>query len=140
MTHKKRIKRPFRVTLLACSVLLLTFFNAIRLGAALAKWDLILDFMPHPGPLYIALTGLFWTLSLLGVTLSIWLGWKWARLTTFVLIALYLIYNWLDRLVYRMAVPRENQGFVLIATLVFLFFTAFALFSPGSRFFFKQRE
>ncbi len=136
----KQAKRPFLVTLLAGSVLILTVFNAIRFGTALTQWDLILRFMARPGPVYIAGTGLFWALGLLIATLSLWFGWKWARPTAAALIAAYTAYYWFDRLFYQSLVARENQRFALGMTIFYLFFAAVALSIPGSRKFFKQRE
>lgn len=133
-----RPKRPFLVTLLAIGVLTLTIFNAIRFGTALAKWDLLLKWMPHPGPVYIAATGLFWTLGLFSVTLNLWFGWKWVRPTTATAILLYELYDWLDRIVYQSSLPRDNQLFLLIFSILFLFFTAIALSLPGSRKFFNR--
>ncbi len=136
----KQAKRPFLVTLLAGSVLILTFFNAIRFGAALSQWDLVSRLMPRPGPIYIAATGLFWTLGLLIAALSLWFGWKWAPITAATLIALYIAYYWLDRLIYQSLVRRGNHVFSLVITIVFLLFTAVSIYLPGSRKFFKQRE
>jgi len=119
---------------------MLTVFNMIRFGAALAEWDLLLRFMPRPGPIYIAATGLFWALGLLGVALSLWFGWKWARPTSATLIALYISYYWIDRLFFQSAVGRKNQYFALVLTFSILIFTALTLFLPGSRKFFKKRE
>ncbi len=136
----KKIKRPLLVTLLAVGVLILTVYNATRFGTALAEWDLLLKFMPRPGPIYIAATGLFWTFVLLVAALSLWFGWRWARPTAAISIFVYAAYYWLDRLIYQSSVPRENQPFSLIVTIVFLCLTALVLLLPGSRKFFTKRE
>lgn len=139
--NSKRPKRSFLVTLLVWTVLILTIYNAVRLGTALAQWDLILKRMPVPGPFYIAITGLFWTLVLVGVSLNIWFAWKWVRPTTAVVLLLYSAYYWLDRLLFQSAQPRENWLFSLVLTILFWLFSALALFMPGSRKYFnKQRE
>ena len=131
-------KRPFLVTLLALGVLTLTIFNAIRFGTALAQWDFLLARMPVPGPFYIAATGLLWTLGLLIAALSLWFGWKWARPTAALMLSLYTLYYWLDRIFYQMAVARENQGFALIVSFISLLFTAVVLLSRGSQKFFNR--
>ncbi len=140
MSQQIKRKRPFLVTLLAAGVLMLTVFNAIRFGAALAQWDLISRFMPRPGPFYIATTGLVWTLGLLGVALSLWCGWTWARPTTTIMVLAYTAYYWFDRLIYQYRMQQENLVFALGLTLFVLLFTAVVLSLPGSRKFFRKRE
>ena len=131
-----RPKRPFLVTMLAVSVLILTAYNAVRFGAALAQWTFLTGVMPNPGPLYIAVTGLFWSLGLLGVTLNLWFGWKWVRPITALGLLLYTAYYWLDRVLFS-AQPRENWLFVVALMIFFFLFAALALNLPGSRKFFN---
>ena len=134
-------KRPFLATLLALSVLTLTAYNAVRFGTALMQWYLILDLMPNPGPFYIAGTGLFWTLSLFGVFLNLWFGWKWVPPITAIVLILYSAYYWLDRFIFQSAQPREDWLFALAVTIIYLLFAALVLALPGSRKFFNtQRE
>lgn len=133
----KNDRRPFFVTLLALGVLPITVLNTVRFVFALAKWNLLASFMPQPGPFYIAATGLVWTLGWLTVYIGLWLGLKWARPVMFATTGLYIAYYWIDRLAYQSAVARSNEPFALSATFVFLLVTAFVLFLPGSRKFFK---
>lgn len=133
-------KRPFIVTMLAASVLILTAYNAVRFGTTLVEWDLLTVWMPVPGPFYIAATGLIWTLGLLGVALNLWFGWKWVRPTTALTLFLYLSYYWADRLLFS-AQPRENWLFSLGVTILYSLFAALALGLPGSgRFFHRQKR
>ena len=125
--------------MLAVSVLILTAYNAVRFGTALTQWTFLTEVMPNPGPLYIAGTGLFWTLGLIGVALNLWFGWKWARPNTFLALLLYTAYYWLDRVLFS-AQPRENWLFVLVLTILFFLFTALALNLPGSRKFFNRQK
>ena len=131
-------ERPFLVTLLAESVLILSAYHMVRFGTALTQWNLLADLAPLPGPLYIAVTGLFWTLILLAVALNLWFGWMWVSLTTQIAILLYGIYYWFDRLVFQSAQPRMNWLFSLVVLILYLFFTALALGLPGSRKFFHR--
>jgi hypothetical protein len=132
-------KRPFLVTMLAVSVLMFTFYNAVRFATALRQWDWLMIRMPTPGAAYIAATGLFWALVLLAVTLNLWLGWKWVRPTTALSLALYMSYYWLDRLFFS-ALPRENWLFALGVTILYTLFTALALNLPGSQKFFQRKK
>lgn len=132
-------KRPFLVTMLAVSVLILTAYNAVRFGTALAQWAFLTEVMPNPGPLYIVVTGLFWSLGLLGITLNLWFGWKWVRPITALALLLYSAYYWLDRVLFS-AQPRENGLFVLGMTIFYSLFVALALSLPGSRKFFNRQK
>ncbi|NOY98764.1 MAG: hypothetical protein GXP40_06120 [Chloroflexi bacterium] len=132
--------RPFSVTLLALGVLSLTTLNGVRFGAALIDWKLLDSIMPRPGPLYIAATGLIWTLGGLTVYTGLWLGRKWSRPAALIASVLYAAYYWFDRLTFRSSVPSANQPFALAATIVCLLFVITALSLPGSRKFFRQRE
>ena len=134
----KRAERPFLVTLLVVSVLILSVYNAARFGTALAQWDLLLRLAPFPGPSYIATTGLFWTLVLLFAALSLWFRWKWIPLSTALILVLYSVYYWFDRLLFQSNQPRVNWPFALIFTIICLLFTALALGLPGSRKFFNR--
>ncbi len=126
-------KTPFSVTLIGGIALTLTALNAIRFGIALAQWQDILDFMPHPGPLYIALTGLFWTLVWGVVYLSFDFGWNWGRVIILIASPLYAIYYWLDRLFFQNAVERTNTKFALIITLTFFLIVVIIVFLPSTR-------
>ena len=135
-----RRQRPSVVTLLALGVLILTSLNGVRFVSAITTWDLLADLMLRPGPLYIAATGLTWTVGGLIVFLGLWLGLKWARFATLCFSGLYAAYYWLDRLIFQAAVPRANLSFVLIATFVLLIFTAVTVITPGSRKYFETKR
>ncbi|MCF6278195.1 MAG: hypothetical protein L3J16_05525 [Anaerolineales bacterium] len=132
--------RPFVVTLLALCVLFLTVFSAVRLGTALAQWDILQMYMPRPGPLYIALTGLVWTLGWLTVFQGLWRGLMWAYRGTLVVAGSYAVYYWIDRWFYQSVVARSNTVFSVGMTIFLLLSTAFAVNMPGSRKYFRQRE
>jgi len=134
-------KRPFLVTLLALGVLILMVFNGVRFGSALAQWGSLLDFMPRPGPLYIAATGLIWTLGWLIVYLGLYYGWKWwACPTALAVSAFYAIYYWADRLVFQTAVERSNVTFAFITTFLCLAFVVIVLALPKSRAYFGDTK
>ena len=134
----KEIERPFLVTLLGWGVLIFTMFNAVRFGAALAQWDLLLDLSPKPGPFYIAATGLFWTLGWLTVYLSIEFKWRWVRKAILTFSILYTIYYWLDRLLFQTSQARSNTTFVLVGTVLGLVFVIITLTLPKSRAYFAN--
>ncbi len=118
---------------------MLTVYNAVRLWTALSQWDFLQARMPNPGVPYIALTGLFWTLGLAGVTLNLWFGVKWVRQSAILTLSLYMSYYWLDRFLFS-AQPRANWLFALGMTVFYSSFAALALNLPGSRKFFDRKR
>ncbi len=132
-------KRPFLVTLLAITVLTLTIGNAVRLTGALASWDTLAEFASPPGPLYIALSGLFW--ALLGAVLcpALWFGWAWGRPAASLAGVVYILYDWADRLAFQSAVPNPNWPFAAVASLLWLALLFSALHLPPGRNFFTKR-
>ena len=131
-------KAPFFVTILGYLALILTMFNAIRFGTALAKWDVILDFMPQPGPIYIAATGLLWALCWLTVYLGIKLARKWSGIAFLALSFLYASYYWLDRLFFQPPTERSNAIFFSVAIFSSLILTVIILALPKSRAYFDN--
>lgn len=134
------IRRPIPVTLLAWGVLILTMFNAVRFGSAVAEWDRIVSFMERPGPIYIAVTGLIWALGWLIVFLGLWFGSRWARQIALSMAILYSTYYWIDQLIYHSEVARKNLSFSLSVTIFFLTSTAIILILPGSRKYFQTKR
>ncbi len=134
------IRRPIPVTLLAWGVLILTMFNAVRFGSAVAQWDMIVSLMERPGPIYIAVTGLIWALCWLIVFLGLWFGSRWARHMALIMAILYSSYYWIDRLIYQSEVARKNLAFSLSVTIFFLISTAVIMLLPGSRKYFQTKR
>lgn len=133
-------KRPFPVTLLAISVLCLTIWNAVRFGTALARWDFLIEFSSPPGPWYIALTGLFWSLAWATIFPGLWLGWGQSRQAAGPAGVVYVLYYWVDRLTLQSAVPDPNWPCMAAVNLAWLALIASALCLPASRSFFRKRD
>ncbi len=120
--------RPFRVTLLLWLVLTVTAWNAIRAWTALSWRSTLLEFNSSPGALFLGISGLFW--FILGITLLYGiLGRKgWARALLLCSIIGYLVFYWMERLIWED--PRLNWPLALIAQLLlvmFIIFTSAAL-------------
>ncbi|MBT3321549.1 MAG: hypothetical protein HN392_04610 [Anaerolineae bacterium] len=133
-------KAPFSVTLLGILALILMLFNATRFGVALAKWQLILEYMPEPGPIYTAATGLLWAFCWLIVYLGIELAWRWSGVAFLLLSFLYASYYWLDRLFFQLFAERSNALFAFIATVLCLSGIIFLLALPQSRAYFAAKS
>ena len=134
----KRDQRPTPVTTLMWMVLSLTAWNAIRLGASIADWDVLLEFAPRPGPLYVALSAAFWTLAGAALWITIRRRSPRARAAAAAFALGYAAWWWADRLFLQ--APRPNLIFALAATFVSLIFTAFLLLHPRTRAYFQPRE
>jgi hypothetical protein len=93
--HLTRPKRPFSVTLILLGVLTIAAVNLIRLVQSIQLWDFLAP-LPGVSPVYLAASGLFW--SLVGLVLAFCL-WRGTRLTYSLLppaAVLYILYAWLD--------------------------------------------
>jgi hypothetical protein len=135
-----RPRRPLSVTLLALGVLSLTTLNAARLYTALAAWPWLAQYAPIPGPLYLALTGLAWTLAGLALYLGLWLGWERGRQAAFLLSLVYAAYYWLDRLLLQTDPARPNWLFAVLFTVLGLAYTYLALHRPKARRYFRPER
>ena len=139
-TEKKKKNAPFFVTILGVMALTLTALNAIRFGTALAQWQLIQDFMPKPGPLYIALTGFIWAFGWFLVYLSVEFRLKFWRVVIMPVPFFYIFYFWLDRFILQNSVIRTNTKFSAIVTFVFLAFVIILFAFPKSRAYFTDED
>jgi hypothetical protein len=117
-------KRPFRVTLSAWLVLLLTAWNAVRLWTAVAWWDVLVESSARQPPIITALSGAFWFVIGLILLWGILVGKAWAGKMLIAAAAGYSIWYWIERLIWQE--PRPNWPFVVILNLIVLvlfFFT-----------------
>lgn len=120
------------------TVLILTAWNAIRLGASIADWNLLAEFAPRPGPLYIAASASFWTLG--GIALWIMLCRRISRSqrASAIFMLGYAAWWWADRLLLQ--TPNPNWPFALVLTIVLLALTAADIFNRKTTNYFSQRE
>ncbi len=88
--------RPFRVTILALGVLIITVTNLVRLVLSIRDWDFLAT-RPGISPLYIALTGLVWTLAGVCLIWGLWSRKSWAPRLLRALVLTYALYYWLDK-------------------------------------------
>jgi hypothetical protein len=130
-------QRPGSVTILVSGVLIITVINLTRLVLSIRYWDFLTS-QPGISPLYMALTGLIWTLA---GSLLIWGLWRakiWAPRLTEAVALTYALYYWLDHVflvdhpvggsegAFRALLP-VNWRYAAGATIVCLAFTAWTL-------------
>jgi hypothetical protein len=130
-------RRPVFVTIFAILVLILTVWNGVRCYGALTSWGLLVEMGSHPGPLYIAMTGLAWAAGGMVLFLGLWRGRKWAPTAGWVYILLYLGFFWADRLLFRPSERAENYLLLLLLQLGFVGLTYLALARSSSKTFFR---
>lgn len=125
--ERRRKKRPFLVTLLALLVLFISCINLIRLIEAIRTWDFLVS-LPGVSPLYIALTGLIWTLVGFPLAWGIWRGYPKAPLATQILVPVYALYYWFDRIIIAQTInASSNLLFAIIITVVVILLTFWTL-------------
>jgi hypothetical protein len=131
-------KRPFGVTLLLWLVLSLSVWGAVRLLGAFRWWNVLNEFHPRLGPLYLSITGAGW-IVLGGVLLwSLFSGKSWARLAIPTAIFLWIIEYWVERLFFEAS--RENFPFALIASILLVIVTFVSAFNRKTKRFFIRSE
>lgn len=129
------VNRPIAVTSLALLVLTLSVWNGLRLGAAIASWQVLIEYGAKP--LYIAISGSAWALAGIPLFVGLWRGAAWARKMAYITAAGYASWVWFDRLVLQ--TPHANWPFALAVTVALLSFTIITLSLRGSKFFFSKR-
>jgi hypothetical protein len=127
-SRSRKPGRPFLVTLVAWMVLTITAIHLVRFVQTLSWWE-FLSSLPRISPLYLASTGLIWTITGLILFIGLWQGRSWTPKTTRLLALAYALYEWLDRILASIA-GREvtNWPFSagVSALLLFLVFWTFS--------------
>lgn len=126
-------RRPFTVTILIAIVLIIAVMNFIRVLAALLFWETLTNIGMSPGPLYIALTGIFWAIAGMALIWSLWIAHPKTKAVTMGFVLLYVIYSWIDRFLFQSSIQRENTPFALIASILVVFYTVFTLLLPSNQ-------
>ncbi|MGE5221628.1 MAG: hypothetical protein ACM3PY_04265 [Omnitrophica WOR_2 bacterium] len=112
------LSRPAGVSLLACAVLIIAAVGAIRLVQAIVNWNSLAG-LAAVSPLYLALTGLLWTLTGIPLAIALWKGLPRSGWAARIFILLYSLYYWLDRLLVANILSRLDKGYDLPFLIVF---------------------
>lgn len=92
-----RLPRPISVTILAMGVLIISVINLVRLALSIRDWKFLASW-PGVSPLYIASTGLIWTLTGLILLWGLWRAKNWAPQLMQALALTYALFYWLDHI------------------------------------------
>jgi hypothetical protein len=141
MEHQREFsrRRPITVTILAILVLIIATTNLIRFWAAIQNWETLVSIGVKPGPGYFALTGLVWGLTGSWLVWVVWQGRPGCKKAIIVFSGLYLLYFWLDRLVFQNHIPPQNTPFVAGIGILVVFYTVFTLLLPSNQEFFSRK-
>jgi len=132
-----RRRLPIRIILLLGLVFCVTGWQAIRFLTSLT-WSVTLEtYEPYPGPIYIGITGTFWTLTGLFLLWSMWRGKHWTRMAFLLASSLYAAWVWADRL-FVQNLMRANWPFDLALTLAWLIFTIIVVIDPRNKIYFER--
>jgi hypothetical protein len=145
MDHQQHQKsthpRPLGVTVLAWTVLSLTVLNGLRLLEAIRGWNFLLSLEQTPPVLYIAISGLIWSLIGVPLFLGLILGRPWAVGLMRVAAIAYAAYYWLDRiLIADRSVIANRWLFDLALTVSLLVAIFWVLSRPKSNRFFHPPQ
>ena len=142
MRHSSELpkQRPVTVTILAIAVLIIAVVNLIRFWAAVRNWEMLTNLDVSSGPLYITLTGFFWAIAFLILFRLIWIGHNRARIVGFIVIGLYIVYYWIDRLVYKSHIPLKNTPFAIGTTILVVFYIVLSLSLPANKAYLSRKN
>ena len=110
--------RPFSVTIIIWLVLIIAVSNLIRFVRTLIQWDFLLDLIDiHP--VYLLVSGVVWGIFGLALVWGLIRANEWSYYVLRWGAALYIVYIWLDRLVFSSPTIRNtNNLFVSIVSLL----------------------
>jgi len=127
MSLPNKTRRPFSVTLLAVLVLMFAVVNLMRFFQTLRQWDFLASLLPF-SPTYLAASGFVWSVGGLILAWGLWRGKPWSVRYTLLSMILYIMYYWLDRIVFANHAARViNWPFILAVTVSLLVWTWWVL-------------
>jgi hypothetical protein len=133
-------KRPLSVTLLTCLVLIFTGLHLVRFIRALQLWDFLVS-LPGVPSLYLALTGVLWTIIGIPLLWLLWRGHPKTPVITSGIAVFFSLYFWIDRLfIANISSGLPNLAFLAAANAFLLAFTFWALINPKSSSYFKRHQ
>jgi hypothetical protein len=135
-----RKRRPFGVTLFSLLVLSFAVLNLLRLIQTIQKWDLLTVLLPF-SPIYLLLSGLLWTVVGFPLAWGIWRGWRLAYLLSPVVLIVFSLYLWADRLLLSVYPERlDNWPFAAVLNILILAWSFWVLTRPKAKIFFGEKN
>ncbi len=110
--------RPFGVTLLLLSVLLLSAWGAVRVAAALRWWTVLTEFESSLSVWYLSIGGAVWCAAGGALFWVLATRKRYARSALLISVVLWYCQYWVERIFFQAS--HTNNAFVLIVMIVFL--------------------
>ncbi|MHB8193462.1 MAG: hypothetical protein ACYDGL_09325 [Bellilinea sp.] len=130
-----RPPRPFWLKLLALSLLILSTAGWLRMGGSILRWNTLQAVGADPGPLYMAVTGLFLGTLAMAASIAIWTRAKWAPLFTQIFIVPWLAWLWIDRAFFASSPNALANWPFLLGASVLVLAIVFLVLQRGRRHF-----
>lgn len=135
--HANDDPTPFSVTTATLVVLLITFWNAVRVYSSLINWQVLSEFGANPA--YIFITGLFWSLTGAWLFITIRKRESYSRRANMIAAGLYYLWFWLDRLLVQVSTAPIFKFLISSSTIVLAIFFI-SLNTPAAHSFFKRSK
>ncbi|MFZ6026415.1 MAG: hypothetical protein ACOYYS_01755 [Chloroflexota bacterium] len=110
-------------------MLIIAGWNLRRLVETLSQWPFLVAYT-ELSPLYLALSGLFWSVAGLLVGWGLWRCKAWASLSARFFNLAYVLYLWIDRIFLQHSFLQGGWLIPLVLSLFWLAFTFFATRKP----------
>jgi hypothetical protein len=121
-------------------VLTISVLNLIRFIQAISLWKILMG-LPGLSPVYLASSGLLWTLLGLPLAWGLWRGNVRAPAAARIICVAYFVYEWVERFIMaRMGNELANWPFFLAVTLLSLGVIFWGLSRGNVKAFFGERH
>ena len=132
--NKHKPSRPKTITLICFIIFLFSLFNMLKLSQAILQWKILISFQISISPLYMAVTGLVWSVSGLFMSWSLWTRKSWARKSALVIVLFYTIIFLIDLIWIAEPIVLQTRWLVNIClTIIGLLTVYLSLYSKLSQ-------
>ena len=133
------LKRPRMISALIWGILLISAFHLFKFVMVLITIE-VLQILPlNVSPVYLAGDGLFWGISGIFLSWSLWTGKSWSRAASYILSVGYCLVFWIDRIwIAEPELISQRWPVNLTLTIIGLGFIIFILAGKPSREYFRK--
>ncbi|MFH1183892.1 MAG: hypothetical protein V1755_02490 [Chloroflexota bacterium] len=114
-------------------MLITTAWSLIRVWSSVEHADVLQEYAPWPGPVYIGITGAVFAALGLALVWGFWRRAGWAPLAFLAGAITYAAWNWADRLFLQPGALQTSWQFSLLITVLLLTFVATVALDPRNR-------
>ena len=138
---EKAPRRPFLLSLMGDILALLTIIGWVRMGQAIATWNLQEELLGRPLAIYLVLSGALWGLCGLAVTILLLRRSRLAIRAAWAGVIFFPLTYWLERFfLVRSPQDQINWPFMLGLTLVWLALATIALRRRSTRVYLAKEQ